>query len=126
MFVIMADAVDKERGCPVDAALQSGLEILKDASPVDVVSKLSLESRHVKLQSRGVTAQAVLRWRAAVCVDSPVHIPKPTLCAGSLDRFGRDQRHRVSVGDREVTHDEHDFVAEARSDAVEYPERRLT
>ena len=47
MLVIVADAIDKERGRPVDAALQSGLEILKDTLCVRVFLKLSLESRHI-------------------------------------------------------------------------------
>jgi hypothetical protein len=47
VLVIVADAINKERGCPVDAALHSGLEVLKDTSLVDVRSKLSLELRYI-------------------------------------------------------------------------------
>ena len=126
MLVIVADAIDEERRCPVDAALKSGLEILKDTSRVAVVLKLSLESRHVKLQSRGVTTQGVLGRRTTAFVDSPVHIPKPTLRAGSLHCLSRDQGHRMSVEDWEVTHDEHEFIAQAFPNAAEYQERRLT
>jgi hypothetical protein len=125
VLVIVADAIDEERGCPVDAALQPGLESLKDTSGVDVVSKLSLKSRHVKLQPRGVTAQAVLGRRAAVFRDSPVHVPKPTLRTRGLYRLGRYQGHRMSVDNREVTHDERQFIADALSDAVKYAEHRL-
>ena len=69
MLVIVADAIDEERGCPVDAALQSGLEILKDTARVDVLSQVVVESREIEPQPCGVTPEAVLRRGTAASFD---------------------------------------------------------
>ena len=126
MLVIVADAIDKERGCPVDAALHSGLEILKDTARVDVLSQVVVESREIEPQPCGVTPEAVLRRRTAASVDPQVHIPKPALRAGSLDGFRCDRRRRMGIGDREMTHYQDQFIAQALTNADQNPQRRLT
>ena len=91
-----------------------------------VVSHVFLEPRHVEPQRASVAMKVHFGRRMATSVDAPVHVPKPPLRARSLHRFGRQHRDRVSIDDREVTHDDEQLVTEVLAHASDGHARRLT
>src|SRR6266851_4086032 len=102
---VVAYTIDKEAGRAVHSAANSTGEILADACRVSMLGHIIAESRHIKIELRGILEQILVFESVLMFVERIVHFPELPLRAGRLRRLRRGRGVRMRVGQREMPKD---------------------
>ena len=109
---VVTTAVDEERRRAGDPARVGAGSVLGNPRRVDVAAELVPEALDVELELLGVATKVDGFQGVLVLQQGVVHLPEVALGAGGLGRLGGYLGMRMHVGEREVTPDVTQVIAE--------------